>query len=97
MRFDDGFSAGIRFAMKFSCQVVLGRICTGGVAMLVLSRRTKEKVVFPTLGTSIDVHRIAGNRAQLAIAAPDYVPILRHDILEFQTREANQNGTPKSA
>jgi carbon storage regulator CsrA len=65
--------------------------------MLVLSRRTKEKVVFPTLGISIEIHRVAGNRVQLAIAAPDNVPILRHELLERRTREATQNGTPKSA
>jgi carbon storage regulator CsrA len=65
--------------------------------MLVLSRRPKEKVVFPTLGISIEVYRVAGKRVQLAIAAPDNVPILRHELLERRAREATQNESPKSA
>ena len=65
--------------------------------MLVLSRRRNEKVIFPTLGISIEVRRITGNRVQLAIAAPANVPILRHEILERRTREGGQNGFPKSA
>ena len=65
--------------------------------MLVLSRRRNEKVVFPTLGISIEVRRITGNRVQLAIAAPANIPVFRHEVLERRTREATQNGFPKSA
>jgi carbon storage regulator CsrA len=52
--------------------------------MLVLSRRVNEKVIFPTLGISIEVRRIIGKRVQLAIAAPADIPILRHELLERQ-------------
>lgn len=65
--------------------------------MLVLSRRRNEKVVFPTLDITIEVRRIAGNRVQLAIAAPANIPIFRHEVLEPRAREATQNGFPKSA
>ena len=65
--------------------------------MLVLSRRQNEKVVFPTLGISIEVRRIAGKRVQLAIAAPANIPILRHEVLERRAGEVTQNGIPKSA
>jgi two-component system, OmpR family, response regulator len=65
--------------------------------MLVLSRQLKEKVVFPTLGISIEVRRITGKRVQLAIAAPANIPIYRHEVLERRAREATQNGFSKSA
>ena len=65
--------------------------------MLVHSRRLKEEVVFPTLGISIEVCRIVGNRVQLAIAAPANIAVYRHEVLERQVREATQNEFPKSA
>jgi two-component system, OmpR family, response regulator len=55
--------------------------------MLVLSRRCNEKVIFPTLGISIEVRRITGNRVQLAIAAPANIPVFRQEVLERQARE----------
>jgi carbon storage regulator CsrA len=98
VRFDGSFSAGIRFAMKFSCRWSRFRgTGIGAIAMLVLSRRRNEKVVFPTLGITIEVRRIAGNRVQLAIAAPANIPVFRNEVLERRIREATQNGFPKSA
>jgi carbon storage regulator CsrA len=55
--------------------------------MLVLSRRLHEKVVFPTLGISIEIHRITRGRVTLAIAAPRDIPIHRHEILKRPARE----------
>ena len=37
--------------------------------MLVLSRRETEKVLFPTLGISVELLRVQGNRARLGKAA----------------------------
>jgi carbon storage regulator CsrA len=65
--------------------------------MLVLSRRCNEKVIFPTLGISIEVRRIIGKRVQLAIAAPAEIPILRHELLERQARPDTRHGYPESA
>ena len=48
--------------------------------MLVLSRRETEKVLFPTLGISVEVLRVRGNSTQLGIDAPANIPILRHEI-----------------
>ena len=49
--------------------------------MLVLSRRETEKVLFPTLGISIEVLKTRGNTTRLGIDAPPDVPILRHEIM----------------
>jgi len=48
--------------------------------MLVLSRREKEKVLFPTLGISIEVLRVRGNAAKIGIDAPAEIPVLRHEL-----------------
>jgi carbon storage regulator CsrA len=55
--------------------------------MLVLSRRCNEKVIFPTVGISIEVRRITRSRVQLAIAAPSDIPIYRQEVLERPTRD----------
>jgi two-component system, OmpR family, response regulator len=64
--------------------------------MLVLSRRRNERVIFPTLGISIEVRRITGNRVQLAIAAPNTIPVYRQEVLERQAREVTHHGCPRS-
>lgn len=48
--------------------------------MLVLSRRENEKVLFPTLGISVEVLRIRGNTAKVGIDAPSEIPVLRHEL-----------------
>ena len=45
--------------------------------MLVLSRGETEKVLFPTLGISVEVLRVRGNLTRLGIDAPPDVPILQ--------------------
>jgi carbon storage regulator CsrA len=65
--------------------------------MLVLSRRRNEKVLFPTLGISIEVRRITGNRVHLGIAAPANIPVYRHEVFERLAREDTYHERPKSA
>jgi carbon storage regulator CsrA len=48
--------------------------------MLVLSRKENEKVVFPTLGISLELLRIQGKSVRIGIDAPDDVPIYRDEI-----------------
>jgi carbon storage regulator CsrA len=48
--------------------------------MLVLSRGCNDKVVFPTLGMSVEILRIAGNKIRLGIDAPQEIPVLRHEV-----------------
>ena len=50
--------------------------------MLVLSRGRNDKVVFPTLGISVEILRVAGNKVRLGIDAPQEVPVHRHEISE---------------
>ena len=52
--------------------------------MLVLSRRESDKVLFPSLGISVEVLRVQGNKTRLGITAPADVPILRHEIAGFE-------------
>ncbi|MEM8669981.1 MAG: response regulator [Planctomycetota bacterium] len=57
--------------------------------MLVLSRRESDKILFPSLGISVEVLRIQGNKARLGVEAPDDVPILRHEIADLKNFEFN--------
>jgi carbon storage regulator CsrA len=50
--------------------------------MLVLSRGNNDKVVFPTLGISVEILRIAGNKVRLGIDAPKDIPVHRHEIAD---------------
>ena len=48
--------------------------------MLVLSRGRNDKVVFPTLGISVEILRVTGNKVRLGIEAPSEVPVHRHEV-----------------
>ncbi|HLJ94473.1 MAG TPA: response regulator, partial [Gemmataceae bacterium] len=58
--------------------------------MLVLSRRADEKILFPTIQTSIEVLAIKGGVVRLGIEAPPNVIVLRE---ELQARLADQKLT----
>jgi carbon storage regulator CsrA len=47
--------------------------------VLVLSRRESEKILFPSLGISVEVLKIQGGRARVGINAPADIPVLRHE------------------
>jgi len=49
--------------------------------MLVLSRRTNEKIVMPTLNTTIQVVSAKMNLVRLGVEAPDSVPVFREEVL----------------
>jgi len=53
--------------------------------MLVLSRRLKDKVVFPNLGITVEILKIAGNQIRLGIDAPPEIQVLRHEIADTQS------------
>jgi carbon storage regulator CsrA len=50
--------------------------------MLVLSRGQNDKVVFPTLGISVEIIRVAGKKVRLGIEAPGEIPVHRHEVCE---------------
>lgn len=53
--------------------------------MLVLSRKETDKVMFPTLGITVEVLRIRGNTTRLGIDAPSDVPIQRHELADLKS------------
>jgi len=50
--------------------------------MLVLSRGQNDRVVFPTLGISVEIIRVAGKKVRLGIEAPEEIPVHRHEVCE---------------
>jgi carbon storage regulator CsrA len=62
--------------------------------MLVLSRRTNEKVLLPSIDTVIEVVSIKGRTVRLGIKAPPQVPILRE---ELQRCAVQRGATPPPA
>ena len=62
--------------------------------MLVLSRRTNEKVLFPSINTAVQVVSIKGGAVRLGIEAPPEVTILR---AELQDRAAERAATTPPA
>jgi carbon storage regulator CsrA len=50
--------------------------------MLVLSRGHNDKVIFPTLGISIEILRVGGNKVRLGIEAPEEIPVHRHEVCQ---------------
>jgi len=53
--------------------------------MLVLSRRENEKILFPSLGISIELVKMKGNTARIGIKAPSDVPIRRAELGGLQS------------
>ncbi len=50
--------------------------------MLVLSRRLNQKIVFPTVGTTVQVVAVKQAVVRLGIDAPENVPVFRQELLE---------------
>jgi len=59
--------------------------------MLVLSRKLNEKILLPSIHTSVEVLDIKGDRVRLGIEAPASVTILRE---ELAARQAAEGGSP---
>lgn len=60
--------------------------------MLVLSRGRNEKVVFPTLGITIEILRVDGRNVRIGIDAPKKIPVLRDEILAERDDTASTRG-----
>ncbi len=48
--------------------------------MLVLSRRPSQSFVFPTLGVSVQILRVAGQIVRVGVEAPRSIPVLREEL-----------------
>jgi carbon storage regulator CsrA len=53
--------------------------------MLVLSRRANEKIVFPSIGATIQVVAVKPGVVRLGIDAPGHLPIFRAEVLQRAT------------
>jgi two-component system, OmpR family, response regulator len=62
--------------------------------MLVLSRRLNEKILLPSIHTSVEVLDIKGDRVRLGIEAPASVTILREELAARQAAEGGQPVAP---
>jgi carbon storage regulator CsrA len=62
--------------------------------MLVLTRKETEKLLFPTLGITIEVLRIRGNRTRLGIEAPAEIPVVRHEVSGLKSVEFTAEESP---
>ncbi len=52
--------------------------------MLVLSRGQQDKIVFPTLGISVEVLRTGAQRVRLGVTAPPHIKVLRGELAEHE-------------
>jgi carbon storage regulator len=56
--------------------------------MLVLSRKRNERIVVPTLGITIVLVEIRGDKARIGIEAPGAVPVHRAEVWAAIQRES---------
>jgi carbon storage regulator CsrA len=61
--------------------------------MLVLSRKPQETVVFPNLGITLEIVRIAGGKVRVGIDAPPDIAVLRGELVD---RIGNEVGPSES-
>lgn len=68
--------------------------------MLVLSRKPQETIVFPNLGITLEIVRIAGGKVRVGIDAPAQVEVLRGEVANRidspRTDDLESNELPKS-
>ncbi len=50
--------------------------------MLVLSRKTDQKIVFPNLGITLKLLSVKGNLARIGIEAPSDMPVMREELVD---------------
>ena len=62
--------------------------------MLVLSRKESDKIIFPTVGISVEILRIRGNTTRLGIDAPPEIPVYRHEIADLKSVEFTDASAP---
>ncbi|MBX3426156.1 MAG: response regulator [Pirellulales bacterium] len=62
--------------------------------MLVLSRGRNDKVVFPTLGISVEILRVEGKHVRLGIDAPKSIPVLRAELAEDRRESPTDRAAP---
>jgi carbon storage regulator CsrA len=64
--------------------------------MLVLSRRSSEKIVLPSLGVTIQVVAIKSGVVRLGIEAPPDISIVREELLDHSPMAEEARTSPCS-
>jgi carbon storage regulator len=64
--------------------------------MLVLSRRVREKIVFPALNVTVQVVAVKGGGVRLGIEAPPEVDIVREELLSLASSPSAGGRGPRS-
>ena len=62
--------------------------------MLVLSRKQDDKIVFPHLGITVEILKIAGRSVRVGVQAPDDVRVLRHELAEQEDFKVSETPRP---
>lgn len=55
--------------------------------MLVLSRKQEERILFPNLGITVEILRVAGNNVRVGVDAPKTVRVLRGELADDEAIE----------
>jgi carbon storage regulator len=63
--------------------------------MLVLSRRNHQRIVFPTLGISLEILQISAGQVRVGIDAPANIPVHRSEVADRIYRESVRREYPK--
>jgi carbon storage regulator CsrA len=64
--------------------------------MLVLSRGRNDKIVFPTLGITVEILRVNGGNVRLGVDAAKDIPVLRGELVGEADVAAMQNLQPQA-
>jgi len=64
--------------------------------MLVLSRREDDKLVFPNIGITIKILKVAGRCVRVGVDAPKDVRVLRHEIADASLELSEEALTAKA-
>ena len=65
--------------------------------MLILTRREKERIVFPDIDITLEVVSLSRNRAKVGIAAPEGIRVLREEVAERALAEQPRQKQPASS
>lgn len=53
--------------------------------MLVVSRKENQSVVFPSLGITVEILRVAGKAVRVGVRAPDEIRVLRGELVDSES------------
>ncbi|QDT12356.1 response regulator [Stieleria marina] len=59
--------------------------------MLVLSRGENDRIVFPSLGISVEVLKMKGSKVAIGIDAPQHIRVVRHELLQASDAYPDQS------